>query len=108
MAEVVKLPGESNPLNPQNLLHALALAASSTQQQVQTGTKQLQHWEKHESYFTLLQVCRYFPGPLSALPFLWSPSCMLTKYFLPGCIPRSIVARRSPLPVHHPVKEWYR
>jgi hypothetical protein len=55
MAQVVELPGESNPLNPQNLLHALALAASSTQQQVQTGTKQLQHWEKHESYFTLLQ-----------------------------------------------------
>jgi hypothetical protein len=69
MAQVVELPGESNPLNPQNLLHALALAASSTQQQVQTGTKQLQHWEKHESYFTLLQVRRYFLGLIPAPTF---------------------------------------
>jgi hypothetical protein len=107
MAQVVELPGESNPLNPHNLLHALALAASSTQQQVQTGTKQLQHWEKHESYFTLLQVCRYFPGPVPSLSFLYFPSRILTKYFLSGCIPRSIVAHRSPLPVHHPVEEWH-
>ncbi|KAK1149495.1 hypothetical protein N8T08_005044 [Aspergillus melleus] len=55
MAHVVELPGESNPLTPQSVLSALVLAASSTQQQVQTGTKQLQHWEKQEKYHSFLQ-----------------------------------------------------
>lgn len=60
MAHVVELPGESNPLTPQNVLNALVLAASSTQQQVHTGTQQLQNWEKQENYYTSLQViwCR--------------------------------------------------
>ncbi|KAB8236314.1 armadillo-type protein [Aspergillus alliaceus] len=55
MAHVVELQGESNPLTPQNVLNVLALAASSTQQQVQTGTQQLQNWEKQEKYYTFLQ-----------------------------------------------------
>ncbi|KAL2826828.1 armadillo-type protein [Aspergillus cavernicola] len=55
MAQVVELAGELNPLTPQNVLHSLIQAASSTQQHVQTGTKQLQHWEKQERYHTLLQ-----------------------------------------------------
>ncbi|KAB8260597.1 armadillo-type protein [Aspergillus pseudonomiae] len=55
MAHVVELPGESNPLTPQNVLNALVLAASSTQQQVHTGTQQLQNWEKQEKYYTSLQ-----------------------------------------------------
>ncbi|KAF7589321.1 hypothetical protein BBP40_004474 [Aspergillus hancockii] len=55
MAHVVELPGESNPLSPQNVLNALVLAASSTQQQVQTGTQQLQNWEKQEKYHAFLQ-----------------------------------------------------
>lgn len=53
---VVELPGEANPLSLPNVLNALVLAASSTQQQVQTGTKQLQHWEKQEKYHSYLQV----------------------------------------------------
>lgn len=52
---VVELPGEANPLSLPNVLNALVLAASSTQQQVQTGTKQLQHWEKQEKYYCYLQ-----------------------------------------------------
>ncbi|KAL4896681.1 armadillo-type protein [Aspergillus ambiguus] len=52
---VVELPGEANPLTLSNVLNALVLAASSTQQQVQTGTKQLQHWEKQEKYHSYLQ-----------------------------------------------------
>ncbi|KAL4881269.1 armadillo-type protein [Aspergillus karnatakaensis] len=55
MAQVIELAGESNPLTPQNVLNSLIQAASSTQQQVQTGTKQLQHWEKQEKYYTFLQ-----------------------------------------------------
>ncbi|KAL4952453.1 armadillo-type protein [Aspergillus filifer] len=55
MAQVIELAGESNPLTPQNVLNSVIQAASSTQQQVQTGTKQLQHWEKQEKYYTFLQ-----------------------------------------------------
>ncbi|KKK19194.1 putative importin 11 [Aspergillus ochraceoroseus] len=55
MAHMVELAGESNPLTPQNVLNSLIQAASSSQQQVQTGTKQLQHWEKQEKYYTFLQ-----------------------------------------------------
>ncbi|KAL4929488.1 putative importin 11 [Aspergillus undulatus] len=55
MAQVLELAGESNPLTPQNVLNSVIQAASSTQQQVQTGTKQLQHWEKQEKYYTFLQ-----------------------------------------------------
>ncbi|OOF97151.1 hypothetical protein ASPCADRAFT_12484, partial [Aspergillus carbonarius ITEM 5010] len=55
MAPIVELAGEANPLSPQNVLNALVLAASSTQQQVQSGTQQLQNWEKQANYYTLLQ-----------------------------------------------------
>ncbi|KAL4939846.1 hypothetical protein BDV06DRAFT_197914 [Aspergillus oleicola] len=55
MAQVLELAGESNPLTLQNVLNSVIQAASSTQQQVQTGTKQLQHWEKQEKYYTFLQ-----------------------------------------------------
>ncbi|PYI13913.1 putative importin 11 [Aspergillus violaceofuscus CBS 115571] len=55
MASIIELAGEANPLTPHNVLNALILAASSTQQQVQTGTQQLQNWEKQEMYYTYLQ-----------------------------------------------------
>ncbi|KAL5046236.1 hypothetical protein BDW71DRAFT_207599 [Aspergillus fruticulosus] len=55
MAHVIELAGESNPLTPQNVLNSLIQAASSIQQQVQAGTKQLQNWEKQEKYYTYLQ-----------------------------------------------------
>lgn len=57
MAQPIELPGEASPLNHQTLLQALALAASSTQQQIQAGAQQLQNWEKQEKYYTFLQVC---------------------------------------------------
>lgn len=56
MTQAVELPGEANPMNLQNVLNAVIMAASSTQQQVQTGAQQLQNWEKHEKYYTYLQV----------------------------------------------------
>ncbi|KAI9375715.1 armadillo-type protein [Aspergillus egyptiacus] len=55
MAQVIELAGESNPLTPQNVLNSLLQASSSIQQQVQTGTKQLQNWEKQEKYYVFLQ-----------------------------------------------------
>lgn len=56
MAPVIELPGEANPLTHHHVVDALVLAASSTQQQVQTGTKQLEHWERQPSYHAMLQV----------------------------------------------------
>lgn len=55
MAHIVELPAEANPLTLHNVLNALLLAASSTTQQVQTGSKQLVNWEKKELYHSLLQ-----------------------------------------------------
>ncbi|KAJ5625877.1 hypothetical protein N7510_002186 [Penicillium lagena] len=51
----IEVSGEANPLSPQNVLNALVLAASATQQQVQTGTQQLQNWEKQPMYYSFLQ-----------------------------------------------------
>jgi hypothetical protein len=56
MAGIIEVPGEANPLTLQNLFNTLISASSSTQQQVQIGTQQLQHWEKQEQYHVLLQV----------------------------------------------------
>lgn len=56
MVELFEVPGEASPLDQPNVLNALVLAASATQQQVQTGTKQLQHWEKQKMYYPTLQV----------------------------------------------------
>jgi hypothetical protein len=56
MAFAIEAQGETNPLNPQNVLNTLVLAASSSQQQVRTGTEQLQSWEKQGMYYSFLQV----------------------------------------------------
>lgn len=68
MVIAIEVPGEANPLTAQNLFNSLAAAASAVQQQVQIGTQQLQHWEKQDGFYPLLQVCRcsmlYFSGLL--------------------------------------------
>lgn len=56
MVELFEVPGEASPMDQQNVLNALVLAASAVQQQVQTGTKQLQYWEKQKMYYPTLQV----------------------------------------------------
>lgn len=56
MPDMIEVPGEASPMSQSNVLNALVLAASSTQQQVQTGTKQLQYWEKQKLYYPTLQV----------------------------------------------------
>lgn len=56
MVELFEVPGEVSPMDQPNVLNALVLAASAVQQQVQTGTKQLQHWEKQKMYYPTLQV----------------------------------------------------
>lgn len=62
MPDMIEVSGEASPMSQANVLNALLLAASSTQQQVQTGTKQLQYWEKQKLYYPTLQV---FPRHLT-------------------------------------------
>ncbi|PNS13940.1 hypothetical protein CAC42_1431 [Sphaceloma murrayae] len=51
----IEAPGEANPLTESTLLHTLRSASSNDQQQIQTGTKQLQQWEKSSGYYRHLQ-----------------------------------------------------
>lgn len=44
------------PLTIQTLYNVLASASSADRQQVQTGAQQLLNWERHEGYFSSLQV----------------------------------------------------
>lgn len=56
MSFAIESQGGTNPLSAQGVLRTLMLAASSSQQQVQAGTEQLQNWEKQEMYHSFLQV----------------------------------------------------
>ncbi|KAF4552539.1 Importin-beta N-terminal domain-containing protein 2 [Elsinoe fawcettii] len=51
----IEAPGEANPLTEQTLLHTLRGASSSDQHQIQSGTKQLQQWEKSPGFYKHLQ-----------------------------------------------------
>ena len=51
----IEVPGEANPLTGNLLIHGLRAASSSDPQQIQTGTKQLQSWEKSQGYYVHLQ-----------------------------------------------------
>ena len=56
MEDFVELAAEANPLNNDILINILKSAASSDQQQIGTGTKQLQRWETEKGYYSSLQV----------------------------------------------------
>jgi len=51
----IEAPGEANPLTENTLLQSLHAASSSNPQQIQSGTKQLQQWEKSPGYYKHLQ-----------------------------------------------------
>lgn len=51
----IEVPGEANPLTENLLVHSLKSASSSDPQQIQSGTKQLQSWEKTQGYYVHLQ-----------------------------------------------------
>ena len=55
MNGIIELPGEANPFNSQNLYQALRSAGSADQQQIKTGTQQLQNWEKQSGFYSSLQ-----------------------------------------------------
>ena len=55
MAFAIEVPGEANPLTENLLVHSLRSASSSNPHQIQTGTKQLQTWEKSKGYYVHLQ-----------------------------------------------------
>jgi hypothetical protein len=60
MSFAIEVPGEANPLTPQQVYNALESASSSQQLSIQTGTQQLQNWETLRGYYPLLQVCKIF------------------------------------------------
>lgn len=62
MAFNIEVPGEAAPLTPQQVYLALQSAGSSQQHNIQSGSQQLQTWETHKGYYTLLQV-RYHDLP---------------------------------------------
>lgn len=51
----IEVPGEANPLNEHTLINILSSAASSDPQQIQSGAKQLERWEKVPGYYKHLQ-----------------------------------------------------
>ncbi|TKA25417.1 hypothetical protein B0A50_06284 [Salinomyces thailandicus] len=51
----IETPAETNPLSEPSLLHTLRSASSSDSHQIQTGTKQLQQWERTPGYYRHLQ-----------------------------------------------------
>jgi len=51
----IEVSGEANPLDENQLIHTLRSASSSDPTQIQTGTKQLQRWEKTAGYYKHLQ-----------------------------------------------------
>lgn len=52
----IEVPGEANPLTEGILYHVLRSASSTDPTQIQTGTKQLQTWEKTRGFYPLLQA----------------------------------------------------
>lgn len=59
----IEVPGEAAPLSQWELAKALSRAATSTDHaQRQSAGQQLQAWESHSDYFTLLQVCAVHPS----------------------------------------------
>ncbi|OAK94196.1 ARM repeat-containing protein [Phaeosphaeriaceae sp. SRC1lsM3a] len=51
----IEVAGEANPLTEGILYHVLRSASSSDPTQIQSGTKQLQTWEKTAGFYPLLQ-----------------------------------------------------
>lgn len=51
----IEVPAEANPLTDQTLFHVLQSASSNDQQQVKSGTQQLQNWEKYPGFYSSLQ-----------------------------------------------------
>lgn len=52
----IEVPGEANPLTQPTLYHVLHAASSADPTQVQSGTKQLQAWERAPGFYPLLQT----------------------------------------------------
>jgi hypothetical protein len=59
----IEVSGEANPLTEGILYHVLRSASSADPTQIQTGTKQLQEWERAKGFYPLLQVCNTIDVP---------------------------------------------
>lgn len=87
MAFAIEVPGEANPLTPQQIYQVLQSATSSQQQSIQTATKQLQTWETQRGYYSLLQV-----GYL--LPLFFKIEQLMANQH-PGRLSRQVTAFRN-------------
>jgi hypothetical protein len=92
----IEVAGETNPLTEGILYNVLRSASSSDPQQIQTGTKQLQEWEKRRGFYPLLQVTN---GSSHV-------DCKKTDRFADR-LPDQVTPTRSPLPRHYPAQEWH-
>ncbi|KAJ5894104.1 hypothetical protein N7495_005795 [Penicillium taxi] len=54
-AQPIEVAGETNPLNYQNLVNALSLAASSDWQQIKASSAQLNNWQKQTTFYSMVQ-----------------------------------------------------
>jgi hypothetical protein len=91
----IEVPGEANPLTEGILRHILRSASSSDPTQIQTGTKQLQQWEKSAGFYPLLQV-----------PFQAHLSFAKTTNISPDYLHRQVASPRSSLPRYYTDQEW--
>lgn len=91
----IEVPAEANPLTEGILFHILRSASSTDPHQIQTGTKQLQEWEKAAGYYPLLQVCS--ASDISD----WQLNSA-------DCFSRQDPPVRSSVPRHHPAQERHR
>ena len=51
----IELPAETMPLSETSVSYVLGNASSNNQQQIQSATKQLEHWSKQRGYYKHLQ-----------------------------------------------------
>jgi len=94
----IEVPGEANPLTQANLFHVLRAASSAEPAQVQTGTKQLQTWERAQGFYPLLQtvfVDTSLPFPVRYLAVIQLKNGV-DKYW------RKTATKYAPLPHSHP------
>ena len=69
----IEASGEANPLTERALLQTLQSASSTSAQQIQSGTKQLQRWEKTPGFYSDLQsvfIARSLPDEVRYLAII--------------------------------------
>ena len=98
MSFSIEVPAETTPLTNQFLFQILQSAASNNPAQIQSGTKQLQHWETSPGFFSTLQVREFY---------IRSDRALLTVDFSVNIFGQ-IITRRRPKSCDFAAEKWYR